>query len=70
MGGLLSFLIARIHIPGVIWYFDPHGKLTPGSFFLPWKSDPPHGKLTPPVWYYDPPLDINPPQMLDKKSSI
>ena len=41
---------------GIIWYFEPHGKLTLGSIFI-------HGILTPlPMvyrppypWYIDPP---------------
>ena len=36
--------------PGVIWYFEPHGKLNPGSIYL-WYFDPgfnfPYGILTP-----------------------
>ena len=35
---------------GVIWYFEPHGKLNPGSIYL-WHFDPrfnfPYGILTP-----------------------
>jgi hypothetical protein len=35
---------------GVIWYFEPHGKLNPGSIYL-WYFDPgfnfPYGILTP-----------------------
>jgi hypothetical protein len=30
----------RKYDTGVIWYFDPHGKLIPGSIFI-------HGILTP-----------------------
>ena len=44
-------------LPGVIWYFHPHGIFTPGSIFI-WYFDPevnffslyfepPYGKLTP-----------------------
>ena len=28
--------------PGVIWYFEPHGKLNPGSIYI-------HGILNPPI---------------------
>jgi hypothetical protein len=44
-------------VPGVMWYFNPHGILPPGAIFV-WYIDPginfssryfkpPHGKLTP-----------------------
>ena len=32
--------ISAENLPGVIWYFEPHGKLTPGSIFI-------HGILNP-----------------------
>jgi hypothetical protein len=34
------------HSAGIIWYFDPHDKLTLGSIFLSLYFEPPHGKLT------------------------
>jgi hypothetical protein len=38
-----------IFLHGVIWYFEPHGKLTPGSIYI-WYCDPgfnfPYGILT------------------------
>jgi hypothetical protein len=40
---------------GVIWYFEPHGKLNPGSIYL-WYFDPgfnfPYGILTPRSFVY------------------
>jgi hypothetical protein len=30
----------EIVVPGVIWYFEPHGKLNPGSIYI-------HGILNP-----------------------
>jgi hypothetical protein len=28
------FLTTAKMVPGVIWYFEPHGKLIPGSIYL------------------------------------
>ena len=39
---------------GVIWYFDPHDKLTPGSIFIHGILPPPLLKIDPPVWNFDP----------------
>ena len=35
---------------GVIWYFEPHGKLNPGSIYL-WYFDPGFNLS---LWYFDP----------------
>jgi hypothetical protein len=58
-----QFYILWFDPTGVIWYFEPHGKLNPGSIYL-WYFDPgviwyfePHGKLNPGsiyLWYFDP----------------
>ena len=46
---LVSLFVRGIFHPGVIWYFDPHGILTPGLIFI-------HGKLTPLLKTDTPPL--------------
>ena len=35
---------------GVIWYFEPHGKLNPGSIYIHGILNPLIENWTPPVW--------------------
>jgi hypothetical protein len=60
-----QFIIVKWNCPGVIWYFEPHGKLLnplpmvyPMVFWppYPWYIDPPtHGILNPLPMVYQPP---------------
>jgi hypothetical protein len=46
---------------GVIhWYFEPHGKLTPGSIFIHGILPPPLLKIDPPVWKIESPWYFDP----------
>ena len=53
---------------GVIWYFEPHGKLNPGSIYL-WHFDPrfnfPYGILTPVSIFCH--CILNPPHFYQKR---
>ena len=44
---LTSSMVNHGFKPSVIWYFEPHGILTPGSIFIHGILNPLYGKLNP-----------------------